>query len=467
MTATFEHTTYRNPELAEVVLERTASAGVRLVDLQFSDLAGGARAMTIPTDILPVVLAHGYRFDGSAVTGGQREVELDLYLVPDPGTLMLFPEDSGAHRPRVPAERVEAPGQSPRRAQLSCSVQRRDGQPFAGDPRSVLERVLAEAHAAGYDYQVAIELEFYLFDRPPAEVAQQPDAVGYYGVGSEVSSAARDDIIAALQQMGMGVGGAHHETGPGQEELDLLPAPALRLADQVLTVRQVIRWVAQRHGLRANFMPKPLTHAPGSGMHVFQRLVRLDDGGDALRGEGDNISSIAREAIAGQLAHAAAMCLVVCPTVNSYKRLAAGHRAPRHATWARLTQDSLIRIPSWTAAAHAGVELELRSPDNMANPYLALAVALACALDGIRTKDEPPAPLDESLVRYDDDELQRLGVARLPSTLGDALNLFREDDVVRAALGDYVSDQLVQVKHAEWVEYRRHVSPWEQARYGE
>jgi glutamine synthetase len=451
MATTIEQHTQRNPELAQAVLERTAGAGIRLVDLQFSDLAGGARAMTIPIDILPTVLAHGYRFDGAAVTGGQREVELDLYLVPDPATLMIFPEE-----PWVP-----------RRAQLSCSVQRRDGRPFAGDPRSVLERVLAEAHAAGFDYRVAIELEFYLFDRPVSEVAPQADAVGYYGVGSELTSAARDDIIATLQLMEIGVGGAHHETGPGQQEIDLLPNGALRIADSVLTARQVIRSAAQRHNLRANFMPKPMTHAPGSGMHVFQRLMRRDDGGDALRGDGDSLSAVARHAIAGQLAHAPAMSLVVCPTVNSYKRLAAGHRAPRHATWARLTQDSLVRVPSWMPAAHTGVELELRSPDNMANPYLALAVSLACALAGIRDGEEPPAPLDESLVRHDDEELHRLGVTRLPGTLGDAIAVFREDDVVRAALGDYVSDQLAQVKHAEWVEYRRHVSPWEQARYGE
>ena len=434
-----------------LLLDRTGSAGVRLVDLQFSDLAGGARALTIPIDLLPTVLRHGYRFDGSAVTGGQREVELDLFLVPDPKTLIILPEE-----PWVP-----------RRAQLSCSVRRRDGNPFIGDPRSILERVLADARALGYDYHVAIELEFYLFDRPLSEVVQLPDAVGYYGVGSELTTAARDDIIATLQLMGIRVGGAHHETGPGQEELDLLPGDALRIADHVLSVRQVIRGVAQRHKLRANFMPKPLTPAPGSGMHIFQRLIRLEDGSDAFHGDGDSISGTARQAIAGQLAHAAAMSLVVSPTVNSYKRLAAGHRAPRHATWARLTQDSLIRVPSWTAAEHAGVELELRSPDNMANPYLALAVSLACLLDGIQRGTEPPAPLDESLVRYDDEELQRLGVARLPATLGEALTVFGDDEVVRAALGDYVSDQLVQVKQAEWVEYRRHVSPWEQARYGE
>ena len=451
MSTILEQQTHWDPALIEAAVERTAGAGVRLIDLKFSDLAGGARALTIPVDILPVVLAHGYRFDGAAVTGGQREVELDLFLVPDPATLMIFPEE-----PWVP-----------RRAQLSCSVRRRDGRPFAGDPRSVLERVLAEARAVGFDYRVAIELEFYLFDRPLNEVAPQADAVGYYGVGAELTSAARDDIIATLQLMEIGVGGAHHETGPGQQEIDLLPNDALRIADSVLTVRQVIRTVAQRHQLRANFMPKPLTQAPGSGMHIFQRLARVDDGGDALRGEDDSLSPVARQAIAGQLAHAPAMALVVCPTVNSYKRLAAGHRAPRNATWARLSQDSLIRVPSWTPGGHAGVELELRSPDNMANPYLALAVSLACALAGIRAGEEPPAPLDESLVRHDDDELQRLGIPRLPVTLGDALNVFREDDVVRAALGDYVSDQLVQVKQTEWVEYRRHVSPWEQARYGE
>ena len=202
-------------------------------------------------------------------------------------------------------------------------------------------------------------------------------------------------------------------------------------------------------------------------MHIFQSLIQLRDGQDALQAGSDNISSLARHAIAGQLAHAPAMCAVVSPTVNSYKRLAAGHRAPRHATWARLSQASLIRVPTWGGGLDKVVELELRSPDNMANPYLALAVALACALDGIHQGEEPPAPLDESLVRYDDAELQRLGVPPLPATLGDALAALAEDEVVRSALGDSVCDQLLIVKRAEWTEYRRYVSPWEQARYGE
>jgi glutamine synthetase len=443
--------TVAGPDMSpDAVLERAAREEVRLVDLQFSDIAGGARVMTIPVDLLPSVLRHGYRFDGSAVTGGQREVELDLFLVPDAATLVTYAEPSGFGS----------------RARFACSVRRRDGQPFAGDPRSVLERNLAEAHEAGFEYRVAIELEYYLFRPDNAGLLPPPDAAGYFGTGPGLGTGTRDNVVASLAAMGIQVGGAHHETGPGQEELDLLAGGALRMADTVLTVREVIRAVAERHGLRANFMPKPLADAPGSGMHVFQRLHRAADGADALRGEGESISLQARHAIAGQLAHARGMSAIVCPTVNSYKRLAAGHRAPRHATWARLSQASLIRVPSWGPATESVVELELRSPDNMANPYLALSVALASALDGIRKEEEPSLALDENLVRYDEGELLRLGVPALPHTLGDALNALAEDDLVRAALGDYVCDQFLLVKRAEWSDYRRYVSPWERERYG-
>jgi glutamine synthetase len=439
-----------DPATVDAALDRVAREQVRLVDLQFSDIAGGGRVMTIPGDLLQSVLRNGYRFDGSAVTGGQREVELDLYLMPDPDTLVTYAEPSGFGR----------------RARFACSVRRRDGQPFAGDARSVLERNLADASEAGFDYRVAIELEFYLF--PSDAMAAQPprDAAGYFGTGPGLGTGTRDDVVASLAEMGIQVGGAHHETGPGQEELDLLTGGALRMADTLLTVREVIRAVAERHGLRANFMPKPLAEAPGSGMHVFQRLYSTADGSDALRGEGEAISAQARHVIAGQLAHARGMSAIVCPTVNSYKRLAAGHRAPRHATWARLSQASLIRVPSWGPATESTVELELRSPDNMANPYLALAVSLAAALDGIRRGAEPPLALDENLVRYDDTELARLGVPPLPQTLGDALGALAEDDVMRNALGDYVCDQFLLVKRTEWNEYRQHVSPWERERYG-
>lgn len=431
---------------AEEVLERVAEAGVRLVDLQFSDIAGGAKALTIPAELLNATLQHGYRFDGSALTGGLRKVELDLYLVPDPSTLVIFPmRESGD-----------------RRARLSCTVHRRDGQAFAGDPRWVLARGLNAARELGFAYRIGIEMEFYLLRNDPAIPSPPIDAAGYFGVGEDVISSTRDGILTTLQMMGIGVGGAHHETGPGQEELDLEDTDALRMADQLITVRQVIRSVAQRRGLRATFMPKPMLEAPGSGMHVFQQLSHLD-GSDALRDERDELSQIAHWMIGGQLVHANGMSLVTNPSVNSYKRLNAGHRAPRHATWARVSQASLIRVPSWAEGEKA--EIELRSPDALANPYLAFAVALACALDGINNRIDPPDPLDESFMSYDDVELERRGVTRLPGTIGEALNAFAEDAVVQQTLGAYITDLLLTVKRDEWEAYRSHVSPWEFNRY--
>ncbi len=446
--------TVPDPTAIDDAIARMAEAGVSVVDLQFSDIAGGIKALTIPWNLAEHTFRHGYRFDGAAMAGGARQVELDLYLAPDPGTLAILPHRDG----------------EPRRAQLFCWVVRRDGQPFAGDPRSTLQGQLERAAAAGFDFQVGVEMEFYLLARanqPGQQMLPAVDGAGYFDVGEDVLSGTRDEIIATLQEMGIGVGGAHHETGPGQQELDLLHAGGIRVADQIITTRQVIRSVAQRRGLRATFMAKPFADAPGSGMHLFQRLMSFPDGSDLLTdsSERSGMSTIARHFIAGQLAHAQGMSAVLCTTVNSYKRLADGHRAPRHATWARVSQASLIRVPAFTPGAFA--DLELRSPDAMANPYLAMTVALGSALDGIRSGEEPSAPLDENLVAWDDEELNRLGVAPLPKTLGEALESFAADDVIREALGNYIFDQLLTVKRAEWSDFRRHVSPWEHLRYGD
>jgi glutamine synthetase len=430
----------------EFVLGRVAEANVRLIDLQFSDIVGGAKALTIPIELLAVVLEQGYRFDGSALTGGHRKVELDLFLMPDPETLAIFP--------------FEGDGQ--RRARLCCTVIRRDGQPFAGDPRSALERNLLAARELGYDYRVAVEMEYYLL---PGD-GTLPDRVhgaDYFSVADDQIASTRDAVLTALQGMGITVGGSHHETGPGQEELDLPDVGALRMADQLITVRQVVRTVARRHGLRATFMPKPMENAAGSGMHVFQSLNRTVDGRDALGADGNTLTQEAYWMIGGQIQHATGLTLITNPTVNSYKRLNAGHRAPRYATWARVSQASLIRVPSWLDTDQA--EIELRSPDAMANPYLAFAVALASGIDGIRQRIDPADPFDESFVAFDDAELMRRGVTRLPSTLGEAITAFADDPVVTQALGGYISDQLLAVKHDEWEAYRAHVSPWELQRY--
>ncbi|MEJ7838210.1 MAG: glutamine synthetase family protein [Thermomicrobiales bacterium] len=441
-------------DVLNTVLARVEDERVSLVDLQFSDVAGGMKSLTIPAALLSRTLHDGYRFDGAAMSGAARTVEVDLYLKPDAETLMILPQIDG----------------DPKRAQIFCWVVRRGGQPFAGDPRATLQHQLEKASALGLDYRVGIELEFYLLDQSaPNGLNWLPafDNLGYFDAGEDALSRTRHDILETLQALGIGVGGAHHETGPGQQEIDIQPAGGILIADQLITIRQTIRAIAQRHGLRATFMAKPFADAPGSGMHLFQRLLNLTNGQDLLHepGSNHNLSATARHFIGGQLANARGMSAIVNTTVNSYKRLADGHRAPRHATWARVSQGSLIRVPADISGA--ATEIELRSPDAMANPYLAITAALGAAIDGIRNAEEPIAPLDENLIKFDDEELNRLGIPKLPATLGEALDAFATSDEMRNTLGDYVHDQLLSVKQAEWAEYRRHVSPWEHIHYGD
>lgn len=441
-------------ELVQEAMDRLGEHSVSLVNLQFSDIGGGTRTVTIPVTLLPRVFERGYRFDGAAMAGGERQVEVDLFLMPDPSTAKVFPH----------------PGTGPRRAQVFCWITRRDGQPFAGDPRSALQRQLQVAASMGLDYRVGIELEFYLYRGDRLEAASllpSASSTGYFGDGEDSTAEVRDEIVATLQELGVGVHGAHHETGPGQQELDLRHCGGIRSADQIITTRQIIRQIAHRHGMRATFMAKPFPDAPGSGMHLFQRLLNLTSGEDMIKDLNANngISTIAHHMLAGQLNHAQPMSAILNTTVNSYKRLADGHRAPTHATWARVSSASLLRLPATPKDAHA--DIELRSPDAMANPYLAIAAVLGSALDGIRNKSEPPAPFDENLVFYDDDELNRLGVPRLPQTIGEALDALSSSDILRETLGTYIFDQLLSVKRAEWAEYRRHVSPWEHMRYGD
>lgn len=431
------------------VIQRVRDEGLGLIDLVFSDITGGAKALTIPARLVERTLERGYRFDGSALTGGLRSIELDLYLMPDPATFV-----------------VHSPGQGDeRRGRLCCSVLRRDGLPFDGDPRSTLERVIERAAGVGIDYRVGIEMEYYLLRGDWTQLAVERDSAGYFDFGEDAVSRTRDLIVSSLAAIGVGLGGAHHETGPGQEELDLRPTGALHMADQLIAIRQTIRTAARQFGLRATFMPKPFTDAPGSGLHVFQQFRRIENGNDLLRDEFDGLAPTALQIIAGQLSHAAAMCAVLCPTVNSYKRLNAGHRAPRYANWAHVSQTSMIRVPSMLSGGAAAIEL--RCQDALANPYLSLAVALTTALDGIEHQLEPPDPVEESFSSYNDAGLERIGVQRLPGTLGEALEAFSQDAVVRNALGSYISDQLLTVKRAEWEEYRTVVGPWEHRRYGD
>ncbi|MBV8302355.1 MAG: glutamine synthetase [Candidatus Dormibacteraeota bacterium] len=427
---------------------RAEAAHARHVDLQFTDVTGAVKTVTIPAAQLQDAVEHGTWFDGSSVESFARTAESDMYLIPDPDSFQLIP---WAAEPT---------------ARLICWAATPDGEPYPGDPRGALQRAAAVAAGLGYEYLVGPEIEFFLLERHTdgSIAAPASDRSSYFDAAIDASVGLRQAMVSALQSLGIDVNTSHHEVAPGQHEIDIGAGPALKAADDVVTLRYALRATAQQGGVVASFMPKPFDDAPGSGMHVHQSLVRADNGTNTFSGDDDyGLSDIAKHFIAGQLHHAAGMCAVLAPIVNSYKRFVRGHEAPIFISWARTNRGALIRVP------HVGrtqaTRVELRSPDPSCNPYLAFAVMLRAGLDGVERRLPLPPPVEESLYGFDDVELQRRNVGVLPDNLDDALDALQGDDVVMDALGPHLAERFIEAKRLEWREYRGLVTPWEVRRY--
>jgi glutamine synthetase len=448
--------------MAKIVSAR--EAGVRFVQLQFSDIMGAVKSVTIPLPRLEESINHGTWFDGSSIEGFTRIAESDQYLKPDMDTFAVIPWQSGGHG------FGEAAANSRGTARVICDVYMPSGEPFVGDPRYILKRQLARAAALGYQFNTGPELEFFLFRRNEAGNIQPlpHDHAGYFDFSSDLAQEVRLDMVNALEGFGIKVEAAHHEVAPGQHEIDFTYDDALRTADNAVTFRFTLKAVAQLHGLYATFMPKPIFGVNGSGMHTHMSLYDLKAGRNAFADPAGKygLSDLARSFMAGTLAHARGMSAVLAPLVNSYKRLVPGYEAPTYLSWARVNRSALIRVPM--VAPGRSIEatrVELRCPDPSANPYLAFAVMLASGLDGIENGLECPDPVEESLYEMDDARIRERGIRQLPGTLGEAIVELENDAVVKAALGEHALSHFIEAKRAEWDEYRTQVSAWEIDRY--
>lgn len=434
----------------EMLLRRVAADNVAFVNLQFTDVLGIGKTVTIPVEELPDALDHGVWFDGSSIEGFARMVESDMYLVPDLSTYAVIPWDR--HEGMITAR-------------LICSVYTPDGKPFAGDPRNVLSRMLDQAAAAGYRFMVAPELEFFLFKTDPnGRILEPHDKAGYFDVSTDLATHIRRQMARTLQAMGITVEAVHHEVAPGQHEIDLRYADALRSADYLVTARVALKAVAQINGLHATFMPKPMAGVNGSGMHVHQSLLDVESGKNLFADPDDpyGLSPLARHFIAGLLAHARGMCVLLAPLVNSYKRLVPGFEAPVHISWGRTNRSALVRVPRITAGRYQATRIELRCPDPACNPYLAYTAMLAAGLDGIKRKLPLRDAAEEDLFHVDP---RARGLATLPTSLGAALDALREDEVILEAIGPSVAERFLDAKQQEWESYRAYVSQWEIDRY--
>ena len=453
----------------EHILATIQQQQVRFVNLEFTDVVGMAKCVTIPVEQFPDYLTHGKWFDGSSLEGFARIAESDMYLFPDLSTFAVLPStvrpSSSMHVNNALNEEADDVV-----ARVICDVRTPDGERFDGDPRATLLQAVEMAHALGYSFHVAPELEFFLLqrdDKTPTPTPLPHDRGGYFDLSTDLAATVRRQMVHTLQQMDIAIEASHHEVAAGQHEIDFEAGDALHIADGLMTAKYVVKAIAAHHDLYATFLPKPLYGINGSGLHMHQQLVSLATGQNAfVDAQGEyGLSEVAQHFIAGQLAHARALCAILAPLVNSYKRLIPGFEAPSHVNWGRVNRQALIRVPRPSANPQASMRVELRCSDPSCNPYLALAVMLRAGLDGIQRKLTLPAPMDESLFLRDDSERSRSRSRVLPATLGEALEALREDSFVRETLGDSIYEGFLDAKSIEWTEYSKQVHAWELERY--
>ncbi len=433
----------------EDVFRMVREEDVQFIRMQFTDIFGQLKNVAVTASQIERAVNNEIMLDGSSIEGYVRIQESDQYLWPDLDTFAVLP-----WRP-----------QYGKVARLICDVHNPDGASFMGDPRNVLKRTLLRAERLGYTFNIGPELEFFLFQtdergRPTTETS---DEAGYFDLGPlDHGESTRREVCLSLEEMGMQIEASHHELAPGQHEIDLKYVDALQAADNIMTFKLAVKTLAQKNGLHATFMPKPVSGTAGSGMHVNMSLFR--NGRNVFFDENapGQLSELARQFMAGLLAHARGFCALTNPLVNSYKRLLTGYEAPCYLAWSSSNRSSLIRIP---APRGQGTRVELRNPDPACNPYLVFAACLAAGLDGIEHGLTPPPEVTENIYAMSDADRAARNIANLPVNLAGALCTLEGDPVITEALGEHVTRQYTEGKRREWEEYRAQVSQWELSRY--
>ncbi|QED47366.1 type I glutamate--ammonia ligase [Cytobacillus dafuensis] len=434
----------------EKIIQMVKEHNVRYIRLQFTDLFGIIKNVEIPVSQLPKALDNKMMFDGSSIEGFVRIEESDMYLYPDLDTFVIF---------TWTAEKGKV-------ARFICDIYHPDGTPFEGDPRSNLKRILNEMKEKGFtDFNVGPEPEFFLFklNEKGDPTLELNDQGGYFDLApTDLGENCRRDIVLELEEMGFEIEASHHEVAPGQHEIDFKYQNALKACDDIQTFKLVVKTIARKHGLHATFMPKPLFGVNGSGMHSNLSLFKNEENTFYDKNGKLELSETARQFIAGILKHAPNFTAITNPTVNSYKRLVPGYEAPCYVAWSARNRSPLIRIP---ASRGLSTRVEVRSVDPAANPYLAMAVLLAAGLDGIKNKLTPPETVDRNIYVMSKKEREENGIVDLPSTLAQALENLKTDEVIMKALGNHLFDHFVKAKEIEWDMFRTQVHPWEREQY--
>lgn len=436
---------FTNDDILRIVEEQD----IRFIRLQFTDIFGSSKNVSITRSQLNKALNNQCMFDGSSIEGFVRIEESDMYLYPDPNTFMIYPWSSRCGKV----------------ARIICDVYTTDNVPFDGGPRYILKKVIKESSDMGFKLNVGPECEFFLFhnDENGRPTTKTIDSGSYFELGPvDRGEEARKDICVTLEEMGFEIEASHHECAPGQHEIDFKYSEALSAADNIISFKLAVKSIADRHNLHATFMPKPLFESAGSGMHINMSLTK--DGKNAFYDENDinGLSRIAYNFIAGIMEHAKGITCITNPLINSYKRLVPGYEAPVYIAWSTRNRSPLIRIP---ASRGESTRIELRNPDPSANPYLVLAVCLAAGLDGIKRDLLPPPSVNSNIFEMDQESRECIGIESIPENLLEAIKAMKKDGLVRKTLGEHAFNKYIIYKENEWNQYRNIVTSWEIENY--
>lgn len=430
------------------VLTQLAADRIRFVRLQFTDIQGRLKNVSLPVSLCRKAFRDGIWFDGSSIGGFARIEESDMFLMPDPATYCIIPW---------------SPSRS-REARFICNVMDSQGKPFGGDPRFVLMKTVERTRKTGFEFFTGPEMEFWLFGRPSdTSGIRLHDNGGYFDLfpadnGVEI----RRDIVLALSRMGFTVEASHHEVSGSQHEISLRYGPALATADRIVTFKYVARTIALQHGVMASFLAKPRKGINGNAMHIHASLFR--NGKNAFtRSDGSGgISETAIKFIGGLLAHAKGLCRLANSTINSYKRLTPGYEAPCIISWSTVNRSALVRVP---AAKGDATRIEFRSPDAMGNPYLLLAGMLAAGMDGIQREIIPPESTGGTMYNLPRSRNREVPGYQLPGDLAKAHECLLADRLLCNTLGRHIVDGLTRITEMECEAFRTAVHPWEIQQY--
>ena len=434
---------------ANDIIKFIQSEKINFIRLQFTDIFGQLKNIAILASQIEKAVNNQIMIDGSSIEGFVRVNESDQYLQPDLDSFIVFPWET----------------EHGKVARLICDVYNADGTPFIGDPRGILKASIKKAESAGYSFNVGPECEFFLFqmDKEGRPTTKTNDEAGYFDLGPlDRGEDTRQEICLTLENMGFEIEASHHEVATGQHEIDFKYADALKAADNIMTFKLVVKTVAQKNGLHATFMPKPIFGVCGSGMHTNMSFFKSGINAFFNKDDSRKLSTIAYNFIGGLMKHVKGITAITNPLVNSYKRLIPGYEAPCYIAWSASNRSALIRIP---AARGQSTRVELRSPDPSCNPYLAFAVCLGAGLDGIEKNIMPPLEITENIFDMKKSLSQENGIDNLPMSLLEAVEEMKKDKMIKNILGKHIMDQYLKGKEAEWNEYITRVSNWELDKY--